>query len=126
MKAVAGTLRLDLAQYREKAAFAQFGSDLDPATQKQLARGQRLMELLKQPQYTPMEFSDQVFVIYAANSGALDTMPVAKVKEFEGKFLKHLHSIHGDIVKDVLGSGKLEPSVKAKLDEVIKDFLKNF
>lgn len=126
MKAVAGTLRLDLAQYREKAAFAQFGSDLDPATQKQLARGQRLMELLKQPQYSPLEFSDQVFLIYAANTGALDVVPVAKLKEFETKFLKHLHSVHGDIVKDVLGSGKLEPSTKTKLDEVIKEFLKTF
>lgn len=126
MKSVAGTLRLDLAQYREKAAFAQFGSDLDAATQKQLARGQRLLELLKQPQYTPMEFSDQVFVIYTANTGVLDSMPVNRIKEFEAKFIKHLHAAHKDIVKEVQDTGKLEPATKTKLDAVTKDFLKNF
>jgi F-type H+/Na+-transporting ATPase subunit alpha len=126
MKSVAGTLRLDLAQYREKAAFAQFGSDLDPATQKQLARGQRLMELLKQGQYAPVEMEDQVFAIFAANGGFLDTVPVKKIKAWEESFIRHLHQNHGDLVKEVATTGKIEPATKAKLEQSIKDHLKSF
>ena len=126
MKSVAGTLRLDLAQYREKAAFAQFGSDLDPATQKQLARGQRLMELLKQAQYSPMEMEDQVFGLYAANSGQLDKIPVNKIDSWEKSFLKYLHGTHADLVKEVASSGKLDAGPKAKLDQAIQDHLKTF
>ena len=126
MKSVAGALRLDLAQYREKAAFAQFGSDLDPATQRQLARGQRLMELLKQGQYSPMEMEDQVFGIYAANAGYLDKVPVNKIREWETSFLRYLHQNHADVVKEVATSGKLDGGPKAKLDTAIQEHLKTF
>jgi len=126
MKGVAGTLRLDLAQYREKAAFAQFGSDLDPATQKQLARGQRLMQLLKQGQYSPMEMEDQVFGIYAANNGYLDKVPVNKIQEWEASFLRYMHQTHADTCKEVATSGKLEGAAKTKLDQAIQDHLKTF
>ena len=126
MKSVAGALRLDLAQYREKAAFAQFGSDLDPATQKQLARGQRLMELLKQPQYTPLQMEEQVFGIYAANGGFLDKVPVNKIRDWETSFLRYLHQSHADLVKEVGTSGKLDAGPKAKLDQAIQDHLKTF
>ncbi len=126
MKGVAGTLRLDLAQYREKAAFAQFGSDLDPATQKQLARGQRLMQLLKQGQYSPMEMEDQVFGIYAANNGYLDNVPVNKIQEWEASFLRYVHQNHADMTKEVATSGKLEGAAKTKLDQAIQDHLKTF
>jgi F-type H+/Na+-transporting ATPase subunit alpha len=126
MKGVAGTLRLDLAQYREKAAFAQFGSDLDAATQKQLARGQRLMQLLKQAQYSPMEMEDQVFGIYAANQGHLDKVPVNKIADWESSFLRYLRQSHADLVKEVATTGKLESGVKAKLDSAIEEHLKTF
>lgn len=126
MKSVAGTLRLDLAQYREKAAFAQFGSDLDAATQKQLSRGQRLMEVLKQPQYTPVNMEKQVFVIYAANSGGLDKIPLNKIKEFEAGFARFLDEKHSDLVNEVSSTGKLEAGAKAKLDAAITQFLGQF
>lgn len=126
MKSVAGTLRLDLAQYREKAAFAQFGSDLDPATQRQLARGQRLMELLKQPQYSPMEFADQVFGIYAATNGHLDQIPVEKISEWEKSFLSFLRQKYADLVNEVSSTGKLEAPAKEKLNQAIAEHLKGF
>jgi F-type H+/Na+-transporting ATPase subunit alpha len=126
MKGVAGTLRLDLAQYREKAAFAQFGSDLDPATQRQLARGQRLMELLKQGQYSPMEMEDQVFGIYAANQGYLDKIPTNKIREWESSFLRYLHQNHAELVKEVSSTGKLEAAAKTKLDAAIQEHSKTF
>lgn len=126
MKSVAGTLRLDLAQYREKAAFAQFGSDLDAATQKQLARGQRMMELLKQAQYSPYEMEDQVFGLYAATQGLLDAVPVKKILDWESSFLKYLHKEHADMVKEVGTSGKLDAGPKAKLEQAIKDHLKTY
>ncbi len=126
MKAVAGTLRLDLAQFREKAAFAQFGSDLDAATQRQLARGQRLMEILKQPQYTPVEMENQVFVIYAANSGKLDEIPLNKISQFETGFQRFLSEKHADLVKEVSSTGKLEAGAKSKLDSAIEEYKKQF
>jgi len=126
MKGVAGTLRLDLAQYREKAAFAQFGSDLDPATQKQLARGQRLMQLLKQGQYSPMEMEDQVIGIYVANQGLLDKVPVNKIQEWEASFLRYLKQNHADVVKEIGTTGKLEAGAKAKIEAAVADHLKGF
>lgn len=126
MKSVAGTLRLDLAQYREKAAFAQFGSDLDVATQKQLARGQRLMELLKQAQYSPMEMEDQVFVLFAAVQGLIDKVPVNKIKAWETDFMKVLHAQHADLVKEVATSGKLDAAPKARLEKIIQDHVASF
>ncbi len=106
MKKVAGSLRLDLAQYRELEAFAQFGSDLDASTQRQLARGARTVEMLKQPQYQPMAVEDQVAVIYAVTNGYLDTVPVDKVREWELGFHEHLRNHHQDI-RDGIREGKV-------------------
>jgi F-type H+-transporting ATPase subunit alpha len=126
MKQVAGTLRIDLAQYREKAAFAQFGSDLDPATQRQLARGQRLVELLKQPQYSPFGVDKQILSIYAGVNGYLDQIPLNKIKDFEDQFLEFLDKSHADIAQPLISSQKIDDAVKAKLDEAIKTFIKTF
>ena len=113
-------------KYREMAAFAQFGSDLDTATQRQLARGQRLMEILKQPQYTPVEMENQVFVIYAANSGKLDEIPLNKISQFESGFGRFLSEKHADLVKEVASTGKLEAGAKSKLDAAIEEYKKQF
>jgi F-type H+-transporting ATPase subunit alpha len=126
MKQVAGTLRIDLAQYREKAAFAQFGSDLDPATQRQLARGQRLVELLKQPQYSPFGVEKQILSIYAGVNGYLDAVPLNKIKDFEEQLLDYLDKHHADIAQNIIASQKIDDAVKAKLEEAIKAFVKTF
>jgi F-type H+-transporting ATPase subunit alpha len=122
MRGVAGTLRLDLAQYREKAAFAQFGSDLDPATQKQLARGQRLVEVLKQGQYVPMPVERQVVIIYAGTNGYLDKHDPAKLGEYERQLSSYLEKSHPDIYKGIVASGKVDDALKAKLDSALKAF----
>jgi len=126
MKQVAGTLRLDLAQYREKEAFAQFGSDLDQATQKQLARGQRLVEILKQQQYKPMPWVDQVISIFAATNGYLDSNPVNAVGKFEEEFLNFIKTKKRDLRKSIEKSitidDKAETQLKAALDEFEKTF----
>lgn len=122
MKSVAGTLRLELAQYREKAAFAQFGSDLDPATQKQLARGQRLVEILKQGQYEPVSVERQVVAIYAATGGFLDKLPPSRVKAYEREFWAFLERRYSDVLPKILETGKLEGETKAKLEEALKEF----
>ncbi len=121
MRSVAGTLRLELAQYREKAAFAQFGSDLDPATQKQLARGQRLVEILKQAQYAPAGVEKQVIIIYAATNGYLDKYPVNRLKDFEVQFLEYLDKKHPEVSKSILTTGKLDEA-KAGLEKALKEF----
>ena len=126
MKQVAGTLRLDLAQYREKAAFAQFGSDLDPATQRQLARGQRLVELLKQAQYTPFSVEKQIVSLFAGVNGFLDTLPLNKITDFENQFLEFLDKKHADIISSIVTSQKIDDATKAKLEEAIKTFMKTF
>lgn len=123
MKKVAGTLRLDLAQYRELAAFAQFGSDLDEATQNQLSRGERLVELLKQGQYVPMEVTDQVISIFGATKGMFDKVPVAKIGEIEKDLIETMHSKHSDIMSDLKSSGALTKEIVPKLESAIKDFL---
>lgn len=122
MRQVAGSLRLELAQYREKAAFAQFGSDLDPATQKQLARGQRLTEILKQGQYSPMPVERQVSIIFAATHGFLDKQPVGLLKEFERQFFEFVDRKHPSLMKDILAAGKIEGDVKTKLEAALRDF----
>jgi F-type H+-transporting ATPase subunit alpha len=124
MKKVAGTLRLDLAQFRELAAFAQFGSDLDEATQKQLARGERLVELLKQDQYSPFEVIDQVIVIFAAIKGFFDSSPVSKVKELERNLLKFLKSKHVNLVKTLENEKALSNESEKSLLEAYKEFFK--
>ncbi len=126
MKQVAGRLRLDLAQYRELAAFAQFGSDLDKATQARLARGERMMEILKQGQYQPMPVQDQVLVLFTAVNGFLDDLPVDKVLKFQEGFLKFLHSNKPEIGKEIVEKGALSDELTEKLKAAINDFKKNF
>ncbi len=122
MRQVAGTLRLELAQYREKAAFAQFGSDLDPATQKQLARGQRLTEILKQGQYAPMPVERQVVIIFAGTHGHLDKFPVDKLREYEQQLAAYLEKKYPAIYKTIVTTGKIEDSLKAQLEQGLKEF----
>ena len=122
MKQVAGTLRLDLAQYREMAAFSQFGSELDKATQMQLARGVRMVELLKQGQYKPMPVADQVLSIYAGVNGFLDDVPVDKVLAFEADLLHYVAQNHQDMRKDLATVGKIDDKVGGKLKEIITTF----
>jgi F-type H+-transporting ATPase subunit alpha len=126
MKQVAGKIKGELAQYRELAAFAQFGSDLDATTQRLLARGERLTELLKQPQYSPLQAEEQVCVIYAGTQGYLDKIPTARVQEFEAEWLRKLHADHGGILKAIRESGKLEEDVEKKLKSALDAFSKNF
>src|SRR5438445_3019233 len=122
MKQVAGTLRLDLAQYREMAAFAQFGSELDKATQMQLARGVRMVELLKQGQYKPMPVADQVLSIYAGVNGYLDDVPVDKVQQFEGDLLHYVQQHHSDLKKEIASIGKIDDKVAGRLKEILATF----
>lgn len=121
MKKVAGTLRLDLAQYRELAAFAAFGSDLDATTKSQLDRGARLVELLKQGQYAPEEVSTQIISIYAATKGLFDSVPVADIKTAEKELSEYLNSKHGDIVQAIVKNNVIED--EAKLTEAIKAYV---
>lgn len=123
MKKVAGTLRLDLAQYRELAAFAQFGSDLDEATQRQLARGQRLVELLKQAQYSPYEVEEQVIAIHAATKGFFDSVPTEKIQEAEKDLLELLKNKHSEVLNSIATEKAISAETEAKLNEVIKGFV---
>ncbi|HEX9741814.1 MAG TPA: F0F1 ATP synthase subunit alpha [Nitrospiraceae bacterium] len=122
MKQVAGTLRLDLAQYREMAAFAQFGSELDKATQAQLARGVRMVELLKQGQYKPMPVADQVLSIYAGTQGFLDDVPVDKVRQFEEDLLHYVTQHHPELRKEIVSLSKIDDAVGAKLKQMMMAF----
>ncbi len=122
MKQVAGTLRLDLAQYREMAAFSQFGSELDKATQLQLARGVRMVELLKQGQYKPMPVADQVLSIYAGVNGYLDDVPVDKVLQFEADYLHYVQQNHAELKKEITTIGKIDDKVGGRLKEIITTF----
>uniref|UniRef100_UPI004072FDC4 ATPase Hybrid F1 with the ancestral core domains Chain A n=1 Tax=Bacillus sp. (strain PS3) TaxID=2334 RepID=UPI004072FDC4 len=126
MKQVAGKLRLDLAQYRELQAFAQFASDLDEATRAQLERGQRMTEILKQPQYSPMPVEKQVVIIYAGTNGYLDDIPVEKVKEFEDGFLEYIESKHPDILEEIREKKALDDELEEKLKKAIKEFKATF
>jgi F-type H+-transporting ATPase subunit alpha len=120
MKKVAGTLRVDLAQFRELEAFAKFGSDLDPATQRQLNRGRRLVELLKQKQYDPMKAEQQVAVIYAGNKGYLDKIPTEKIQAFQQDLLQVLEAQHQDLMQRI-GGGKWSDDEQQELDKVAKE-----
>ena len=122
MKKVAGGLRLDLAQFRSLAAFAQFGSDLDKATQKQLDRGLRLTELLKQPQYQPLALSDQVALLYAGTRGMLDAIPVNRVKEWQTAFLRAYHSTYAAVSDDITAKKDISPETDAALKKAIEEF----
>lgn len=126
MKKVAGTLRLELAQFRELAAFAQFGQDLDVATQKKIERGRRLTELLKQPEGVPTPFEEQVAAIWAATNGVMDTVAVAEISEFEKKFIKFLHERHSKVLKDINESTELKPETESALKNAATDFVGNY
>ncbi len=126
MKQVAGTLRLDLAQYREMAAFAQFGSDLDKATLAQIERGKRMVELLKQNQYVPMTMQDQVIVLFAGTQGYLDDIPVEAIKKFEGEFIKFIRGTKDDLRSELAEKKTLDDELKAKLVQAIEEFKKGF
>ncbi|MBF0278249.1 MAG: F0F1 ATP synthase subunit alpha [SAR324 cluster bacterium] len=126
MKKVAGTLRLDLAQYREKEAFAQFGSDLDQATQRQLARGARLVEMLKQPQYKPMHWVDQVLSIFAATNGYLDQLPITSVQKFEEEFLAYVNAQESGLKKSLQDKQKLDDELTAQMKTALDNFSKTF
>jgi F-type H+-transporting ATPase subunit alpha len=122
MKAVAGTLRLDLAQYRELAAFAQFGSDLDKATQSQLARGQRLTEILKQPQYQPIDVEKQVLIIWAASNGYLDDVPVDQARRFEAELVRFMENAQAGLLQRIREKKALTDDIKADLKQALTDF----
>ena len=122
MKQVAGTLRLDLAQYRELAAFAQFGSDLDKATKEQLDRGARMVETLKQPQYTPLAVEDQVLVLFTAVRGFLADIPVEKVVKFQEDFIKFMHISHADVGKKIAEQKKLDDALETEIKKCIEEF----
>ncbi len=124
MKKYAGSLRLDLAQFRELEAFAQMGTELDPATQKQIDRGVRLVEILKQVNYEPMDVADQVAIIYAGTQGLIDKIPVNMVKDFEVKFLKHLKDSHSHIIKQIHETRELK-DVDA-MNKIIAEFVDKY
>ncbi len=126
VKQVAGTLRLDLAQYREKEAFAQFGSDLDQATQKQLQRGQRLVEILKQPQYQPMPWVDQAISIFAATNGFLDDQPINKLGKFESEFLTFIQTNKADLRKSIEEKEMIDETAETKLKSALNEFAEAF
>ena len=126
MRQVAGTLRLDLAQYREMAAFAQFGSDLDPATQRMLARGARLVEVLKQPQFQPQAVERQVLVVYAATAGYIDDIPVEAVQRFERDLFEYVESKHPEALKLLREKRELTDDVKKTLNAILDELKKRF
>jgi F-type H+-transporting ATPase subunit alpha len=126
MKKVAGPLRLEMAQFRALAAFAAFGADLDPATQRQLNRGLRLREILKQGQFVPMSVERQVCIIFAVTQGFCDTVPVEKMKDFEDQFLSYVESRGSDLIKDLSEKKELDATTTPKLQNLLKDFIKQF
>merc|ERR1719355_325282 len=126
MKQVAGSLKLFLAQYREVAAFAQFGSDLDAATKQTLNRGERLTELLKQKQYSPMAVNEMVPLIYAGVNGHLDSIPVNKILQWEADFIAHLKSNESDLLATIDKEGALSKDLEARLKDVVTTFTKSF
>ncbi len=126
MRQVAGSLRLDLAQYREMAAFAQFGSDLDAATQKMLARGGRLVEVLKQGQYKPLPVERQILILYAATNGFIDTLPVESLGKYERELESFIDAQHPDIFRDILQKRELTDDIKKKLNAALEEFKGRF
>jgi F-type H+/Na+-transporting ATPase subunit alpha len=126
MKSIAGTLRLELAQYRELAAFAQFGSDLDPATQRQLARGGRLVEILKQGQYKPLPVEKQVLIIYAATNGYCDAYPVSALRKYEEELDAYFESRRPEVLKELREKKNIDGDLKAKINGALDEFKKIF
>jgi F-type H+/Na+-transporting ATPase subunit alpha len=126
MKKVAGSIKLELAQYREMAAFAQFASDLDASTQRLLNRGSRLTELLKQPQYQPMPMAEEVASIYAGVNGYLDTLTIADIGRFEEGFLTELRASDDAILSSIQDTGQLDGDTEKKLKALLDKFLERF
>ena len=126
MKKVSGSMKLELAQYREMAAFAQFGSDLDASTQKLLNRGSKLTELLKQKQYSPMTVAEQVISVFCGVKGYLDDVELKDIAEFESKIIEKCKSEKPKILESILSSGKLEEDTEKSLVETIMELKKNF
>jgi F-type H+-transporting ATPase subunit alpha len=126
MRQVAGRLRLDMAQYRELAAFAQFGTDLDKATLARLVRGERLQELLKQDQYQPMPVEEQIMVIYAGVNGFLDSLPVDKVRDFEVQFLEYMRRERPEIGEAIRTAKEITPETEEKLKAAVAEFKEGF
>ncbi|MEK7683117.1 MAG: F0F1 ATP synthase subunit alpha [Chloroflexota bacterium] len=126
MKQVAGGLRLDMASYREVAAFAQFGSDLDKATQAQLARGQRLQEILKQPQYAPLDLAEQVVMVFAGTKGYGDTIPVDQVRGWESALLRHVQTSHPDVLRELAEVKQISPELETRLRAILENFNKGW
>jgi F-type H+/Na+-transporting ATPase subunit alpha len=122
MRQVAGSLRLDLAQYRELAAFAQFGSDLDKATLNQLNRGRRLVEILKQPQYRPLSVSQQVIIIYAATNGFLDAVPVEQVRDYETELFQFLETRRSQLLSSLAEKNQIDDEIKSDLSQALEEF----
>jgi F-type H+/Na+-transporting ATPase subunit alpha len=126
MRQVAGSLRLDLAQYRELAAFSQFGSDLDAATQKQLNRGKRLAEILKQPQYQPLPIEKQVAIVYAATNGYLDGVAIERIRQFEEDLYRFLDTRYAGVLSAIAEKKILDDELKKDLNAALDDFGKQF
>jgi F-type H+/Na+-transporting ATPase subunit alpha len=126
VKQVGSTLKLDLAQYRELAAFAQFGSDLDPLTQKQLNRGQRLTELLKQPQFHPLTWQQQVVILFSGTQGYLDDLNVTDIRAFEDGLYKYFDSAQTALMEDLTKKKQLDDDVRNRLHTAIKEYKANF
>jgi len=126
MRQVAGSLRIELAQYREMAAFAQFGSDLDATTQRQLARGSRLVEVLKQGQYEPLPVEKQILVIYAATNGYVDHIPVEAVRKYEAELYRFVENRHPEVLRNIREKKQLDDSLKAELNRVLDSFKEIF
>jgi F-type H+-transporting ATPase subunit alpha len=126
MKQVAGRLRLDLAQFRELEAFAEFGSELDKASQAQLDRGGRVVELLKQKQYNPFSVEDQVISIWAVSNGYLDDLPIDKARDFEAGLLDHMHSRHSEVGDEINDKGALGEQLEDKLRKAVEEFKSSY
>ena len=126
MKQVAGKMKLELAQYRELEAFAKFGSDLDKSTQALLSKGARLMELLKQPQSSPVDTEKQVIIIYAGTNGYLNDIPVSDVKRYDKELFEYIETSGSSVVKDVTGQQKITDDIETALKKVLTDFAKVF
>ncbi len=126
MKKVAGPLKLDLAQYRELAAFAQFASDLDKATRDQLNRGERISEVIKQPQYSPLPVERQVAILWVVTNGYLDDIPVKQVRDFEEQFYRYLEAEQGDLLSDIAEKAALDDDIVSSLKSAADDFKQTF
>jgi F-type H+-transporting ATPase subunit alpha len=126
MKSVAGMLKLELAQYRELAAFAQFGSELDPETRATLDHGERLMQIIKQPQYEPIKVERQVMMIYLANQRYLKDVPVNRITEFEGKFYEFMENNYPEIGKVIYESKNIDDETKEKINDAVEVFKRDF